>query len=173
MCGRQVNAMQIIVAGNDRTDELGAEIKRSAAMRRRGREPAFVDPAINSLCLSSASSEEEYLSEFVRLLRHRDAFDAMDIDVPRRRGALGWALAGLKMAMWRLLRHQYARIAFRQNLINRMFTNALECETALRERELRELRQKVETMLSAEDAGGRNRKPSAHENDRSDKFGAS
>ncbi len=141
--------MKILVAGHDRTSDLGAEIGKSAGLRRRGGTPLFVDSTINASCLAKASCEDEYLREFIRLLRHRDAFDTLDFDVPRRPGALGWMTAMFKKTLWKLLYYQYARIAFQQNLINRMFTNALECETALRERDSRQLRDRIDMLERA------------------------
>ena len=138
--------MKIIIADNDRTKDLGAEIRRAANTRRRGRAPQSVSPIIGALCLSKTESEEEYLREFIRLLRYRDAFDTLDFDIPRRPGPRGRVMAAIKKLLWKLLRYQYARIAFKQNLINRMFTNALECEFALRERETGELKRRIEEL---------------------------
>lgn len=142
--------MKILVTGDDKTAELGAEIKSAANdLRRNGPFPNPVSPDIGALCLSQTRSEKEYMREFIRLMRYRDAFDARDFDIPRRPGFAGWPAAILKKLLWKLLRYQYSRIAFKQNLINKMFTNALECESALRERESNELRRRIEKLERA------------------------
>jgi len=68
------------------------------------------------------------------LLRYRDAFDTYDFDIPRKPGPVGSVMARVKKALWKLLRYQHDRIAFRQNLINSLFTNAVEFEMAERKR---------------------------------------
>ena len=135
--------MKILIANKDRTAGLGSEIRQSARVHRQGPTPDWVAPGISALCLLKAASEEQYLREFIRLLRYRDAFDTLDFDIPRKPGLCGWVMAKFRRLLWKLLRYQFARIAFRQNLINGMFTSALEFEVALRERESSESKRRI------------------------------
>ncbi len=135
--------MKLLIAGNDRAVDLGLKIRSAAASRRCGCAPREVASDVNALRLLTLSSEGEYLREFIRLLR---AFDTLDFDIPRRAGIMGRTMAGFKKLLWKLMRFQCERIAFQQNLINRMFTTAIENEAGLRERELGELRRRVEEL---------------------------
>lgn len=155
--------MKVLIANNDRTADLGSEIQRSARARRRDRESGFVSSDISALCLLKAASEEQYLCEFIRLLRRRDAFDTLDFDVPRRPGPLGWIMAKFKRLLWKLLRYQHDRIAFKQNLINGMFTNVLELESSLRRQESGELKRRItelEAFVRKDDTPGSGAAPS-------------
>jgi len=129
--------MKITVAGQDCTEELGGEIRRKAASLKKlaGRAaPPEISVEIGALALQKASSDADYLDHFVRLLRYRDAFDTYDFDIPRKPGPFGAMMAGIKSFFWKLLRYQHDRIAFRQNLINGLFTSAVEFEMAERKK---------------------------------------
>ncbi|MDD5483454.1 MAG: hypothetical protein PHP98_07370 [Kiritimatiellae bacterium] len=151
--------MQIIIAGEDCTGELGAKIRQSAARLKKltGRSaPPEISAAIGALTLRKASSDAEYLRHFLRLLRYRDAFDTYDFDIPRRPAPLGAVLAGLKKFLWKLLRYQHDRIAFRQNLINGLFTGAVEFEAVERKkadddlaRRLARMEERLDKLASA------------------------
>ena len=140
--------MKIFVGGKDRSDDVGARIRCAAERRRLGPAPSVVSPDINALCLLRVSSENAYLREFLRILPYRDAFDAADVKISTRSGPVGWALTKVKSLLWRLIRFQYERVAFRQNLINRMFTTAIQAEVDSRERDLKELRFRIEALES-------------------------
>jgi len=147
--------MKIIIAGQDCTKELGGEIWQKAAELKKmtGRAaPPKVSAEIGALALHKAVSDADYLSHFVRLLRYRDAFDTYDFDIPRKPGMVGSLMARIKKALWKLLRYQHDRIAFRQNLINGLFTSAVEFEMAERKRtddELAGRLDKIEALLDA------------------------
>ncbi len=129
--------MKIMIAGQDCTKELGGEIQERAAALKKltGRAaPPQVSTEIGALALHKASSDADYLNHFARLLRYRDAFDTYDFDIPRRPGLAGAIMAKIKKMLWKLLRYQHDRIAFRQNLINGLFTSAVEFEMAERKK---------------------------------------
>ena len=145
--------MKILIAGEDAASSLGAEIRQKAEdlRRRTGRNaPSKISPEIGALALHKARSDEEYFVHYMRLLRYRDAYDTYDFDIPRRAGFVGAIMAGFKKILWKLLRYQHDRIAFRQNLINSLFTNAMEFEMAERRRNDQEIRlrlERIETLL--------------------------
>lgn len=146
--------MKILIAGQDCTKELGGEIRqKSAALKKlSGRAaPPNISTEIGALALHKASSDADYLNHFVRLLRYRDAFDTYDFDIPRKPGPFGAIMARIKRVLWKLLRYQHDRIAFRQNLINGLFTGAVEFEMMERRRKDNELSvrlEKLETLLN-------------------------
>lgn len=146
--------MKILIAGQDYTQELGKEIRQKAAALKKltGRAaPPEVSVEIGAGALQKASSDADYLNHFVRLLRYRDAFDTYDFDIPRKPGPFGAIMAGIKSFLWKLLRYQHDRIAFRQNLINGLFTSAIEFEMAERKRtdsELVRRLDKAEALLN-------------------------
>lgn len=138
--------MAISVAGQDRPD-VAEQVRQAAdCLRRSRRQPSAVSPEIGAPALAGADSDAGHHANFLRLLRYRDAVDTLDFEIPRRPGPLGWFLQRAKRLLWKLLRYQHDRIAFRQNLINGLFTQALENEWRLRCRETDELRARVEKL---------------------------
>ncbi|MBI3986938.1 MAG: hypothetical protein HY343_08470 [Lentisphaerae bacterium] len=133
--------MKIQVAGKDCGAELGALIRERAA----GRDPeavADIPGDINVLRLARARTETDYLTELIRLTRYRDGVNTLDFDIPRKPGLMGLFMAGLRAFLWKLLRYQHDRIAFRQNLINYQFSSVLEFEATW-------FRREAEAMKSA------------------------
>ena len=141
--------MKIIIAGKDRTSDLGSEIQQSAETLKKGKGPIFISPEISAADLLNTGSEHEYLQELIRLLRYRDAVDTLDFDIPKKPGLFGLIAAKLKTFLWKLLRYQHDRIVFRHNLINGIFTSTLEFESALREKETVELKRRIEALEAA------------------------
>jgi hypothetical protein len=141
--------MKIIIAGQDCTEELGGEVQRKAVelKKLKGRAaPPRVSAEIGALALHKSLSDADYLDHFVRLLRYRDAFDTYDFDIPRRPGSAGAIMAKIKKVLWKLLRYQHDRIAFRQNLINGLFTSAVEFEVTERKRKAAEIDRRLDNL---------------------------
>jgi hypothetical protein len=138
--------MSIIVAGQP-SALLEEQVTRDAAnMRRSARQPATVSPEIGATALCHSTTEAGYHENFLRLLRYRDAVDTLDFDIPCRPGRIGRYIQLMKRYLWKLLRYQHDRITFRQNMINGLFTQALENELLLRRRETEELRARVAAL---------------------------
>lgn len=138
--------MKLIVAGQDRTQDLGQTLRHEAeAMERMdsSRKPAEISSGISALALRHATSDADYLNELIRLLRYRHGVDTLDFKIPGRRGPRGWLMIRIKKALWKLLRYQHDRIAFRQNWINAMLFSTLEFEIAARRKEVAELSRQV------------------------------
>ena len=107
--------MKLSIAGQDRTHDLGRELRRQAAVMERGEsnpklQPALVAPDI--MPLARAQSEAEYLDQLIGLVRCRDAVNTFDFAIPRKPGLVGLFVARLKAFFWKLLRYQHDRIAF-------------------------------------------------------------
>ena len=135
--------MNVTINGQDRTAELREKIQCLFLERAGGPEPSGVSPPISASTLRGMKSEAEFQETLLRLLPYRDNVGTGPFDIPRRPGAAGALWARFKTMLWRLLRYQHDRITFRQNLINSLFSNALEFEHRLRGRELDELRRRV------------------------------
>ncbi|MFA5042686.1 MAG: hypothetical protein WC381_07295 [Kiritimatiellia bacterium] len=138
--------MKLSVAGQDRTQDLGIDLRRRAeAMKRSpaGRKLAPLPPEIGALALARAGSDAEYMERLIRLIGYRDAVDTLDFDIPRKPGLTSLIMPRLKAFLWKLLRYQHDRIVFRQNLINTQLTSALEFEFAQRRRETDDLKRRV------------------------------
>ena len=138
--------MKIIVAGQDRTQDLGQALRQqAAAMERRDArgKPAQLPADISALALARAKSDADYLDHLIRLIRYRDAVDTLDFEIPRKPGVAGLCMKRLKAFLWNLLRYQHDRITFRQNLINTQLTSALEFEVIQRQKETADLKRRV------------------------------
>ncbi|MCX6997559.1 MAG: hypothetical protein NTV49_10845 [Kiritimatiellaeota bacterium] len=138
--------MKIVIAGQDRTADLGAALRAAAAGRPAGPKPAVLPESISALRLRESASEADYLAELLRLLRYRDNVDTLPFDIPRRPGPAGAVAAQIKAVLWKVLRYQHNRVTGRQNMINHLYTSALEFEHRQRDAELRELRQRLAAL---------------------------
>ena len=138
--------MKLIVAGQDRTADLGAAVRADAARRPMGPKPGTLPESISALRLRQSASEADYLAELLRLLRYRDNVDTLPLDIPRRPGLAGALAAKIKAVLWKVLRYQHNRITGRQNMINNLYTSALEFEHRARQREIQELRRRLEAL---------------------------
>lgn len=159
--------MNIIVAGQDRSRELGQDLRREAEALARAdtsRRPAEIPPGIAALNLRNAKSESAYLDELMRLLRYRDGVSPLPYRIPVAPGLRGRLLGRVKEFFWKLLRYQHARMAFRQNLINTQLTSALEFELTARQKEVADLQKRVAAL----EGGGAERKSTAHHNSSSE-----
>ena len=148
--------MKLNVAGQDRTHDLGRELRRQAAVMEREKsslkpKPELVAPDI--IPLARAQSEAEYLDQLIGLIRCRNAVGTLDFAIPRKSGIVGWFITRLKALLWKLLRYQHDRIAFQQNLINAHLTDALEYEVTQRQKETADLKRR---MAELEKQSGRN-----------------
>ncbi len=138
--------MKIIIAGRDRTDGLGRDLRRQAAAMERlepARQPARIPADISALVLARSTSDTDYLEQYLRLIRHREAVGTFDFKIPRKAGLVGGCLAAFKALLWKLLRYQHDRMTFRQYLINNQLTSALLLEVAARRKDLSDLEQRV------------------------------
>ncbi|MCX6991986.1 MAG: hypothetical protein NT011_02465 [Kiritimatiellaeota bacterium] len=147
--------MKISVAGQDRTHDLGRELRRQVEAMEHvaaSRKLAPFPPEISALALARAQSEAEYLDRLIGLIRCRNAIDTLDFAIPRKPGATGLFMARLKALLWKLLRYQHDRVAFRQNLINTQLTSTLEFEFTQRQKETADLKRRV-TELEKQGGG--------------------
>lgn len=135
--------MKLIVNGQDHTADLGAQLAAAARQRPAGPKPAHLPEAISALHLRSATSEAEYFDDLLRLLRYRDNVDTLPFEIPRKRGWRGALMTPFKKVLWKLLRYQHDRITDRQNLINHLYSSALEFQQRQHAQEIRDLQRRL------------------------------
>lgn len=144
---------KILIAGQDCTPQLRAafvpELQRMAATGRFLALPHEV----NALRLRESRDAADHTRLFVSLLRHRQHVDTMAFEIPRRPGWRGALMARVKGALWRLLKYQHDRVAFRQNLVNSHVTAALEFQQDAFAREIASLKQRVAELEERERSG--------------------
>ncbi len=154
--------MKIIVAGKDRTHDLGAVVREQAhatVIANQGRVP--VPSGISAEHLLQNRNEREFLEDYARLMRYRDGIDTHPFYIPRRPGPIGLVMAGVKKGMHKILRYLFDRVALRQNIITNMIINQTEFEHAFVVREITRLEADVQalrtevTALRAAQAGDR------------------
>ena len=138
--------MNILINNQDRTAELEPRIRQGMQRHTAAKPPAEVPPEISALALRDARDEGEYQDTLLRLLRYRDNVDTLPFEIPHRGGWRGRMTAAIKRKLWTLLRYQHDRITFRQNLINSLYTSALEYERARREAEIARLEARIEEL---------------------------
>ena len=138
--------MKVVVAGKDRTQDLGREATVAAdTLSQKGVVP-FLSPQHSALSLKSARNEREYLELFTNLTRMRHGVRTGDFYIAAQPGWKGRIMTWLKTALWRRLRYQHDRIAFQQNLINELNTQTLERQNAVLTQEIEQLRRRVEQL---------------------------
>ena len=135
--------MKLLVAGRDRTADLGPDITAAAARLKASGSIAALSPEHSAQVLKDSADGDDFLRRFVGLLRLRHGVRTADYYIPRGPGLRGRLALALKTVLWKLLRYQHDRTAFQQNLINELAIDALEFQQERLDRELAELRQRV------------------------------
>ena len=138
--------MNISVAGKDRAADLGAEIVDEGARLKAGGSIGSLAPEHTALRLKRSADLEEYTYHFIELLRMRHGVRTADYYIPRGPGLRGKVAVALKSVLWKLFRYQHDRITLQQNLINELEINAVEFQRERLNRELKDLKRRVENL---------------------------
>lgn len=141
--------MKIIVASNDRTAELGPELEalaQACQVLPTERKPATLSTEISALALTGTQNETEFLDQYMRIMRKHDGMDARPFHIPRRTGLFGMLLGRVRAFLWKCQQYQFARIAFRQNLVNSLFTDTFEFQRDEYRRENAVLRKRLAAL---------------------------
>lgn len=120
--------MRVIVAGQDRTETLGAQIRESARRRAAAGAPRFLSPEHSALRLKAAHDQAEYLKVYNRLVGMRHGIHTEIFAIPHHPGRVGSMGARIKKLLWKLLRYQHDRMAGQQNLVNELVIAGLKFE---------------------------------------------
>lgn len=136
--------VKILVAGRDRSGDLGEELRRAAEARAAGGPvPRFQDPAYSALTLRAAADERDYLERFQGLLAIHHVVNPT-FPVPRRPGLAGVLAARVRDWIWRQVHYRIARIVTQQNGINEQLVFELALQNQALRRELAALRERVD-----------------------------
>lgn len=138
--------MKITVAGEDRSGDLGRALVEEAARLQAAGSSGSLAPEHSALSLKESADRDDYLRRFIGLLRLRHGVRTTDYYIPRGPGLRGKAAVALKTVLWKLLRYQHDRISFQQNLINELAIDALEFQQGRLDRELADLKQRIDGL---------------------------
>lgn len=143
--------MRIIVAGHDKSREIGGELTRRAA---RHQEPLSPWSAADSaLSLKASRNMADYLDRFSRLMRLRYALCADPFPIPGQPGLAGTLMKRIKTFLWKLLRYQHDRMANQQNAINELVISAQAFQNADMQQQLKALEQRIQALERNHSAG--------------------
>lgn len=150
--------MRLVIAGKDRTSDLGQAVTRRAA-RHRGPLSAW-SPRDSALFLRESRDSSDYFDQFWRLMRLHHAVSTDAFPIPARPGWAGNQIRKIKKVLWRVLRYQHDHVTFQQNIINELVASAVEFQhTSVREsladleRKVQHLEAQLKTLRSNPDRG--------------------
>ena len=141
--------MKIIVAGQDRTTDLGEGVRADAEARRDAAPFRAYSPQHSALTLRETGSEAEFLDRFRGLmaLRHGLNLNPRPRPIPwTPAGRLVWRVKQ-KIKSWLTMEHP--RLVVQQSAINELTIAAIELEHAAVVQELARLRARVSQLEKA------------------------
>lgn len=148
--------MELYVAGQDRSSDIGAELTRQAARHQGALSPW--SPRDSALTLKESVTPIDYIDRTIRLMRLRCAVSTETFPVPGKPGPMGSILRKVKAVLWKLLRYQHDRMAFQQNAINELIIGSIEFQHTASKQAVASLEQRV-AQLEAQLALLRSGKP--------------
>ena len=135
--------MRVIIASQDQTATLGAQIRENARRRAAGGGPPFLAPEHSALTLKAAHDQVDYLRIYNRLIGIRHGIQTEAFAIPRKAGWGGAIVVRIKEFLWKLLRYQHDRMVGQQNLVNELVIAGLEFERGEYRREIARLEARV------------------------------
>jgi len=142
--------MVLMVAGRDRSGDLGQDVEAEAnALDNAGvRERILNESRI--LELRSAENEGDFVDRQLKIFGVRTQLDLGECGMPENSsvGVVGRIIGAVRVFVWRLLRFAFEWIIFHQNVINEQQAITLAHEVRLRKRENKELLKRIELLES-------------------------
>jgi len=136
--------MRIVVAGQDKTLEIGGELTRRATRHQGALSPWSTEDS--ALSLKASNDMADYLERYGKLMRLRFALCTNPFPIPGKPGIAGCLTKKLKTFLWKLFRYQHDRMAHQQNAINELVISAQDFQnSAMRER-LVALEQRIQEL---------------------------
>ena len=120
--------VKITISGQDRTEELEPYLREQASRSRAHPESVQLPLELSALSLWNANDEDDFTGRYVRLARRKQHTETLKFYIPRKPGPRGAVMAAVRRFLWKLLRYQHDRMAFRQNVINTQMGTALELQ---------------------------------------------
>lgn len=118
--------MELIVAGRDRADDLGAGLRRQAeTMQGHPHRPPVVRLIHSALHLREATDTTEYLERMLALMVINLGVNTRDVHIAGSTSLPGRMAAWLRRLLWKVFRYQHERITAQQNAVNRQLAVAM------------------------------------------------
>ena len=150
MSAKEEKDMLLMVAGQDRVQDLGRSISAEAqAMDNSAlRHQISMEAAV--LGLGQVDNESDYLTHQLEAFGMRTQLDLNKCPLPENSsGGLFRRIVGaVRNFVWRLVRFAFEWTIFHQNVINEQQAITLAHEVRLRRRENDELRKRIELLES-------------------------
>ncbi len=137
--------MKISIAGKDVAAAWRSDIERETRRMADAGACILLPTEISALRLRAARNEAEYTDLLADLVRRRQHIDTRGFKVQRRKGWIGLPLWALRVILWKLLRYQHDRMAFRQNEVNSNFMALMEAQAV----EMARLRGELDRLRAA------------------------
>lgn len=134
----------IVVAGNDKTSEIGGELTRRAARHQGALSPWSAHDS--ALSLKASRDMADYLDRYSKLMRLRYALSTDSFPVPGQPGLSGSLLKVLKAFLWKLLRYQHDRMAKQQNAINELIISAQDFQNSAFKQRIELLEKRIQEL---------------------------
>ena len=142
----QVTDKHIWLAGRDLWPEWRSDLQTRARALREDPLLEPLPPSLKATSLGEAPNEQAYLDQAAAMLRRKCHVDTLSYPIPHRRGGLGKLQLAVRKFLWKLLKYQHDRMAFRQNLIHSQIVAQLEYQRDEAKRALAELRARVDRL---------------------------
>ena len=136
--------MRIVVAGIDKTQELGSELTRRAARHQGALSPWSARDS--ALSLKAACNMTDYLDQYSRLMQLRYALCTDPFPIPGKPGTKGALMKKFKAFLWKLFRYQHDRMAHQQNAINELVISAQAFQNTAFKQRIAALEQRIQTL---------------------------
>lgn len=136
--------MHLIIAGKDRSSDIGEDLTRRAA-RHQGALSRW-SPQDSALSLKESRDAGDYLGRYCKLLRLRFALSTEPFAIPGKPGAAGTLLRKVKAFLWKLLRYQHDRMAYQQNAINELVISSVDFQRAASRDTQASLEQRIRSL---------------------------
>lgn len=142
--------MRIVVAGIDKSSEIGGELTRRAARHQGALSPwSATDSALS---LKASRDIADYLEHYSKLMRLRYALSTESFTIPGKPGTVGSLMKKLKAFLWKMLRYQHDRMAHQQNAINELVISAQDFQNSAFEQRIKALEQRISELEKDEQA---------------------
>lgn len=146
---------QLTIAGEACLGRYEPALRRTAERVRTDKKMAPLPESLNARSLSQAETGAAYAERYLTLVRRKGHIDTLDFDVPHRNSVAGRLLGRVRTFVWKCLRYQHDRMAFRQNLVNSHLVSLIEVQNEELTSEIAALKQRlaeVEAKVPADQA---------------------
>ncbi len=141
--------MQITVAGQNRSDELGPILEQNVSGRSAIADiQARIDEQADVLALKEFRTSTAFLDAFTQLVSRKGYVQPDTFPLPCAQGPASRVFGSLRRVLWKLTRWQSDAMAFQQNAANQQLAGLLAFEKAERERQVQALQERLDALES-------------------------